>query len=126
MDDIAWIIITTGAMIAIGIIVWLIAHYNNIIQNGQEMYDKLASQKKSSEVRLGQISEHLVPFTKSFPFDPKQARFLGSPVDMVVFTDDKIVIVEVKTGGSQLSEKQKKIRKLVEDKKIEWFELRIE
>jgi len=91
-----------------------------------QQYNKLISQKKSSEIRLGQISEHLIPFTKNFPFDPKKARFIGSPIDMIVFEENKIVFVEVKTGDSKLSNLQKNIRKIVEDKNIEWFELRID
>ena len=40
-------------------------------------YSRLLSQKKSSEVRLGQISEQPVPFLKCFKYDPKNAHFIG-------------------------------------------------
>jgi len=89
-------------------------------------YDRLYSLKKSSEVRLGQIAEHLVPFTKNFKHDPKRAHFLGMPIDYIVFEDDKIIFLEVKTGGSRLSATQQAIKKLIEDKQVVWEELRLE
>lgn len=88
-------------------------------------YKKLLSRKISSEVRLGQIAEHLVPFLDNFKHDPKRAHFLGMPIDYIVFEDDKITFVEVKTGYSHLSPKQQAIKKLIEDKQVYWEELRL-
>jgi len=94
-------------------------------EEDKEKYQKLLSQKKASEVRLGQIAEHLVPLLEPFPYDPKKAQFLGSPIDFVVFEDDIICFVEVKTGRSQLTKKQRNIKKLVENKQIEWKTIRL-
>tara|TARA_Y100001938_G_C7937308_1_gene352461 strand:+ start:148 stop:525 length:378 start_codon:yes stop_codon:yes gene_type:complete len=88
-------------------------------------YNKLLSQKKQSEVRLGQIAEHLVPLLDPFPYDPKKAQFLGSPIDFVVFEDNVISFVEVKTGRSQLTKKQRNIKRLVENKQVEWTTIRL-
>ena len=85
---------------------------------------------RSYSVNLGKISEHLVPFHLNFPFNPKDARFIGSPIDILVFDGasdgrDEITIyfIEVKTGNSKLSEIQKKIRRAVINKCIEWREI---
>jgi predicted Holliday junction resolvase-like endonuclease len=88
-------------------------------------YKEILSRKISSEVRLGQIAEHLVPFLENFKHDPKRAHFLGMPIDYIVFDDDKITFVEVKTGYSHLSPKQQAIKKLIEDKQVYWEELRL-
>lgn len=88
-------------------------------------YKTLLSQKKSSEVRLGHIAEKLAPFLDYFTFDPHDAVFLGQPIDYVVFEDTEITFVEIKSGNSQLSPKQKKIKQLVKSKKINWKEIRI-
>ena len=90
-----------------------------------ELNAKILSQKKSSEVRLGQISEHLAPFLLNFKHDPKKAHFLGMPIDYIVFEEDNIIFLEVKSGGAQLSKTQQHIKKLVEDKKIAWEVMRI-
>ena len=59
------------------------------IKKQLEDINKILSQKKSSEVRLGQISEHFAPLLKDFPYDTKNARFLGSPIDLIVFDIDE-------------------------------------
>lgn len=97
---------------------------NENLQNTQE-YSKLLSQKKSSEVRLGQISEQLAPFLDGFPYDPKNIKFLGQPIDFVCFEDDKVVFLEVKSGQSQLSPKQSNIKNLIKSKQVFWEEFRI-
>lgn len=92
----------------------------------EKKYKTLLSQKKSSEVRLGQISEQLAPFLQNFPYDPKKISFLGNPIDYVYFGNDKVVIIEIKSGKSKLSAKQRKIKKLIQQGKVEWHEIRIE
>ena len=88
-------------------------------------YKSLLSQKKSSEVRLGNIAEKLAPFLDYFSFDPECAHFLGQPIDYVVFEDDIITFVEIKSGKSQLSTKQRHIRDLIKAKQVAWKEIRI-
>ena len=71
---------------------------------------KLLSQKKSSEVITGQIAEKLAPFLSDFEYDPQNAIFLGQPIDYLVFDEDEIVFVEIKSGKARLTTKQRKIR----------------
>lgn len=86
---------------------------------------KVLSQKKSGEVRLGHIAETLAPFLDQFDFEPEQCCFLGQPIDYVSFGDDEITFIEVKSGNSQLSQKQRHIRDLVNSKLVSWKEVRI-
>lgn len=88
-------------------------------------YTKLLSQKKSSEIRVGQIAEHLAPFLDEFKYDPKKARFIGNPIDYVVFEDDKIVFVEVKSGESRLTKGQSDIRDMILNGKVEFETMKI-
>jgi len=88
-------------------------------------YSKLLSQKKSSEIVLGQVAEKLVPFTDLFEHDPQKASFLGNPIDFVVFNDDEVVFIEVKSGNSKLTAKQRRIKKVIQDKKVRWEEIKI-
>jgi predicted Holliday junction resolvase-like endonuclease len=87
--------------------------------------------EKSRAVILGKVSEHLVPFFPTFRHNPKDARFIGTPVDFVIFDglDDgevrKIVFVEVKTGSSSLSTRERQIRNVVKQQIVEWEELRV-
>lgn len=86
---------------------------------------KVTSQKKSSEVRLGHIAETLAPFLDQFDFDPENCTFLGKPIDYISFGDNEITFIEVKSGNSQLSKKQRYIRDLVKNKLVTWKEVRI-
>jgi len=90
-----------------------------------EQRKKVLSQKKSGEVRLGNIAETLAPFLDQFEFDPENCVFLGRPIDYISFDDERVTFIEVKMGKSQLSAKQRHIRSLVNDKQVYWKEIRI-
>ena len=92
----------------------------------EEARKKILSQKKSSEVRLGNIAEKLAPFLDQFDFDPENCIFLGQPIDYISFDDDLITLIEVKSGKSQLNTKQRHIRDLIKAKQVAWKEIRIQ
>ena len=79
------------------------------------------SKAQSRSTRYGQITEQFLPLVQSYPYDPKQFRFLGSPIDGVQFEDHKIILVEFKSGNSSLSSRQRQVRKLIKEKKV-YFE----
>jgi predicted Holliday junction resolvase-like endonuclease len=86
--------------------------------------------QKSQAVTLGKVTEHFIPYLPDFRFNPKDARFMGSPIDFVVFDGlndgdiRKIVFVEVKTGTSALTTRERRIRDAIQAGNIEWLELR--
>lgn len=87
---------------------------------------ELSSQKKSLSVKYGKMSEQFFPFLKKYNYNPQDFRFIGTPIDGIQFNDEKIIFVEFKSGSSHMTEKQKRIRRLVEEKKISFEEVRIE
>ena len=87
--------------------------------------------KQSLAVTTGKVAEQLVPFFPTFPWSPKDARFIGSPIDLVVFdwvdenTLREIIFVEVKAGASaRLTTKQRQLRDCVQAGRVTWRELR--
>ncbi len=86
---------------------------------------------KSQSVTIGKMTEHIVPYLPGFRFNPADARFIGSPIDFVVFDGlsednvNKIVFVEIKTGSSNLSSRERSVRNAVQDKNIEWLEIKV-
>lgn len=94
----------------------------------QAKYAKLIGEKKSSEVRTGQIAEIMAPFLGDFKYNPKFCRFLGNPVDYVIFDTDnnEVVFLEVKSGGSKLSPKQNQIKAIIQAKNVRWDTYRVE
>lgn len=85
----------------------------------------LQSQQQSKSVRLGQITEQVIPFHKDFAYSYKELVPMFRPVDYLHFGEDKITFIEIKMGTSQLSEKQRKIRRQVQEGKVEFVEYRI-
>ena len=86
---------------------------------------ELEERKRSMATLYGKITEQFAPFMEAYPYDARRFRFIGSPIDGIQFEDDKIVFVEFKAANSKLTQEQKKIKKLVEDKKVEWFSFEI-
>ena len=92
---------------------------------------RLDAIQRSQAVTMGKVSEQLVPYLPDFPFNPKDARFLGSPVDLVVFDglDEgqvrRVVFIEVKTGASGLSGRERQVRDAIQARRVEWTELRV-
>ncbi|MBI2583912.1 MAG: Holliday junction resolvase [Candidatus Aenigmarchaeota archaeon] len=85
---------------------------------------------RSGRVLSGKTLEKLVPFLDKFPYDPHDVRWIGDPVDLVIFDGNsagkinKIVFCEVKSGSSHLTKNQNEIKKAVLDKKVGWSEFR--
>ena len=82
---------------------------------------------QSRAVLGGKFTEQMAPYLPDFSYDPTEARFIGSPVDLIVFPglssgDPKeIVIMEIKTGKNcQLTPQERKIQKLIEDGMVRW------
>ena len=109
-------------VVVLGFLLWKAGYTRAVRQDAVQ---------RSVAVIAGKVYEQLVPYLPDFPFNPKDVRFLGSPVDFVVFDGlsdghvTRIVFVEVKTGGADLSTRERRVRAAVADRRIEWHELRI-
>ncbi len=86
---------------------------------------KLISSIQSLAVKHGKTLEQYIPFLKKYPYDKNGFRFIGNPVDGIQFERDKIILVEFKTGNSRLSEKQKRIKQIVERGNVYFEEIKI-
>ncbi len=87
--------------------------------------------ERSRLVTIGKVTEHVAPFFPQFHYNPKDARFIGSPLDLLVFDglDEgnlrKIVFVGVKTGADNLNADERSIQKAIQQKLVEFAVLRI-
>ncbi len=82
--------------------------------------------QRSLAVTAGKVHEQLVPYLPEFGFNPKDARFLGSPVDLIVFDGlaagdvRRVVFLEVKTGGAPLNTRERQVRDVIEAREVAW------
>ncbi len=89
---------------------------------------------RSRGVTSGKIQEHLAPLLPQFAerFNLREARFLGAPVDYVVFEGleeglvEQVTFVEIKTGRSQLSSRERAIRDAVADGRVVFETMRLD
>lgn len=93
---------------------------------------------RSRYVLKGKIAEHMVPlFPDVFKYDPADARFIGAPIDYLIFdgyteVKDKsssrpitVILADIKTGEAQLSRTEKVIKEAVEAGRVKWETIRI-
>ena len=102
-----------------------VAHWQTELLEGRR--DAVA---RSRAVLGGRFTEQMVPYFPDFQYDPTEVRFIGTPIDLVVFPGlaqgdpREIVIMEIKNGrNAQLTPTERKIRRLVEDGMVRWEEL---
>lgn len=139
------IYVIVSSLFAIGVLVYLMnmakAEIRKledlIVEKELELVEEVKKARKdskfrSSAVNWGKSIEHFVPFMTKFPVPPEDVVFLGMPIDYVGFTDTesskkcKVHFIEVKSGVSFMSTKQKNIKKAIEEGRIEFHEIAVE
>ena len=99
-------------------------------KNNKEVAIRQDAIERSKSVIAGKVAEHFIPFLPNFTYNPKDARFIGSPIDFIVFDGmdegeiKSIIILEVKTGDAKLSEREKQIKNVIKLNKVRWEEIR--
>jgi predicted Holliday junction resolvase-like endonuclease len=85
--------------------------------------------KQSRAVLGGLVSEQLAPLLPGFPYDPGDCRFVGKPVDFIVFKGmnqkdiSEVIFLEVKSGAAKaLNDQEKKLRDAVQAGRVRWVE----
>ncbi len=132
--------VTTIILIVVFLVGLAIAYYigqkAGSFQERQIWEEELPKQRKeaimqSRAVLGGQFSEQLAPFLPNFDNLPTECRFIGKPIDFIVFKgmDEKkiseVVFVEVKSGNARTSPVEKSLKDTIENKRVRWEEYRI-
>ena len=107
--------------------IWLATLFGSFFV-GLRLYSSLKKERSrntSLSVKYGRLTEQFLPLVQDYPWDPSNFRFLGSPIDGVQFEDDQVIFVEFKSGKSTLSRKQRHIRDLITNGKVDFRLLRV-
>lgn len=103
----------------------------------------IAAQKRSVNtsraVLKGKMAEQLAPIMPEFQYLPSDAKFLGDPVDYVVFDgysdfrdgegeaeDIEVVLIDIKSGGARLTKGQQAIARAVQEGRVRFETIRID
>ena len=114
-----------GVLAAIAVLLVTIAFLVVALGRTRREIRTLRGQLHGARVRGGHVAESLAPLVEDFPVDvdkPDTATvFLGQPIDYIHFDPEEgITFIEVKTGRSGLSARQRKLRDLVKDGRVTW------
>jgi len=140
MDVVALIIviITVAAILGILLVYYTTRYrYENKFRHWQTETWQMMEEERGKAVRDavtqsravlgGKFTEQMAPYLPEFKYDPTEARFIGSPIDLIVFPGlsrgepEEIVIMEIKSGLKvQLTPQERKIRQLIEEGMVRW------
>ncbi len=90
---------------------------------------KLATERAqitSTAVNIGKNLEKVLPVAKDFKWVVPDTKFLGDPIDLLVFNGlsngkvESLSFVEVKSGAARLNTHQKSIRDAIQDHKVSY------
>jgi len=82
------------------------------------------AENTTKAVNIGKNLEKIFPTLKDFKWEIPDTRFLGDPIDLIIFKGlshgkvDWIDFVEIKTGKAPLNKHQKSIRSAIEDNDV--------
>ena len=89
--------------------------------------------KQSRAVLGGLVSEQMAPLLPGFPFDPGDCRFVGKPVDFIVFKGmneqniSEVIFLEVKSGTApMLNNQERKLRDVIRSGSVSWAEFDVQ
>jgi len=111
--------------IIVGLFIGLTIVYKSAVYPLKKKIEKINFEKQSLSTTYGKITEQFLPFMKEYPYNTKNFRFIGNPIDGIQFNENKIIFVEFKTSKSKLTNIQNNIKRLIEAGKIEWYEFRM-
>ncbi|MFP8817822.1 Holliday junction resolvase-like protein [Acinetobacter johnsonii] len=149
-----WMAILIGAAIGVVLTTLILSHSRNgrikaeyeryIAELELEHQQALAQAQKRSvntsrAVLKGKMAEQLAPIMPQFEYLPSDAKFLGDPVDYVVFDgytdlrdgegrpeDIEIVLIDIKSGGARLTKGQVAIAQAIQAGRVRFETVRID
>ncbi|MCS3525581.1 Holliday junction resolvase-like protein [Acinetobacter johnsonii] len=149
-----WMAMLIGAAIGVVLTTLILSHSRNgrikaeyeryIAELELEHQQTLAQAQKRSvntsrAVLKGKMAEQLAPIMPQFEYLPSDAKFLGDPVDYVVFDgytdlrdgegraeDIEIVLIDIKSGGARLTKGQVAIAQAIQAGRVRFETVRID
>jgi len=153
-SNLIFVILIVIIIFLIAISIWLKLKFADTLRKAGETVRKMKEEfaetipkerddalEQSRSKLKGKISEQMAPFLPEFSakYESSDARFLGSPIDFVVFKDMskfnkktkeddvpiEVVLVEIKTGDkASLSTLEKAIKKAVDEGRVSFDVIR--
>lgn len=135
MVEVGTIVILVIAFIGLAI-AYYFGYKNGSFRRDRYWEGELPGYRKEAVLRSrsvigGQFSEQLAPYLPDFQYLPTECKFMGKPIDFIVFKGmdekkiDEVIFVEVKSGNAKLNGHEKNLKETIEKKRVRWVEYRI-
>ena len=88
------------------------------------------AQTTAKSVNVGKLLEKVFPTMKDFEWELSDCRFLGDPIDLVIFHGltagnvESIRFLEVKSGKAVLNKHQKSVKEAINNHKVKYEEFK--
>ena len=96
--------------------------YENLVRDGRK-----DAVKRSRQVISGQVYEQISPLVPDFPYELKDVRHVGSPLDFIVFSglydsnkELEVIFLEIKSGMSALNVNELRVKKAIESGRVRY------
>ncbi len=128
----------------VGLAVGLILLIAFVVHSSLARRDEIAAARtqsvnQSRSTLKGRIAEQMAPLLPGFEYSPSDAKFLGDPIDYIVFDGltaardgdgdleaIELVLIDVKYGKADLSKYQRAIARAVEAGRVRFEVVRID
>lgn len=111
--------------IIVGVILGVTLLHRTAISPLHRKIDNLTSEKQALSTTYDMTTEQFAPTMEQYPYPTERFRFIGTPIDGIQFEDDQILFVKFRIHESKLNATQNRIKKLVKEGKVKWFEFKI-
>jgi predicted Holliday junction resolvase-like endonuclease len=98
-----------------GIVIGVILSFRTAVSPLQQTMERLTSKQESYQESM-----------KYYPYNPNNFRFIGTPIDGIQFEDDMILFVRFHPDNTPFTTEQNRIKSLIGNKKVGWFDFPIE
>ena len=121
-----WVVLILLSLVFLLFVILMVQRFKFNLLLKKERQDAI---KRSRAVLGGQMVEQVSPYLPGFPCNPADARFIGKPIDFIGFSGlaekncvDEVLLIEVKTGDSKLSDREKEIKNAVKEGRVRYVE----
>ena len=130
-----WMAMLIGAAIGVVLTTLILSHSRNGRIKAE--YERYIAELELEHQQA--LAEQLAPIMPQFEYLPSDAKFLGDPVDYVVFDgytdlrdgegraeDIEIVLIDIKSGGARLTKGQVAIAQAIQAGRVRFETVRID
>jgi hypothetical protein len=78
-----------------------------------------------------QFAEQLAPYLPDYPFSPTEAKFIGAPINFLVFKGmdaqyfEEVIFVEMKSGSARLNKNEHSLKDAIINKRVRRHEYHV-